>query len=173
MDQATPKKQVPEKTMTTMKRDIALGLGTAFVLMLVDQIIKIAVEANLPFQQPVPLLPFFSLYYTFNTGIAFSFMNDLPPLALIVIACAVVLVMLGLWWQARHEGLLSALGYGLILGGAVGNIIDRIAYGHVVDYALLHTAGFSFAVFNLADAALTFGVGFILLQSILSLRQRR
>lgn len=153
---------------TNTKRNAAIGLALAFVILIVDQLIKIKVEAELPFQQAVEVLPFFSLFYTFNTGIAFSFMNNLTPLTLVGIACVVVIIMLFLWWQARHEGLLPALGYGMILGGAIGNIIDRIAYGHVIDYVLLHAAGYSFAVFNLADTTLTFGVIAILVSGFLS-----
>ena len=146
----------------TMRRDFVAGFTLALLILMADQGIKWAVEASLPFQQAVDILPFFSLYYTFNTGIAFSFMNHLSPLALLGFAGLVVLLMLVLWWQARHDGFYAALGFGMILGGAMGNIIDRAAYGHVIDYVLLHMAGFSFAVFNLADAALTLGVGFLL-----------
>lgn len=153
---------------TNTKRHAVIGLLVAVIILIADQIIKIKVEAELPFQQAVEILPFFSLFYTFNTGIAFSFMNNLTPLALVGIACLVVIIMLYLWWQARHEGLLPALGYGMILGGAIGNIIDRAVYGHVIDYVLLHAGGYSFAVFNLADAALTVGVIAILIASIFS-----
>lgn len=147
-----------QTSLSPAKRHAAIGLVVAIVILIVDQVIKMQVEAHLPFQQAVEVLPFFSLFYTFNTGIAFSFMNNLTPPTLVAIACAVIIIMLVLWWQARHDGLWPALGYGMILGGAIGNIIDRAAYGHVIDYVLLHTASYSFAIFNLADAALTVGV---------------
>ncbi|MEP3524591.1 MAG: signal peptidase II [Hyphomicrobiales bacterium] len=156
----------PTSRPANTKRNAAIGLAVAAFILVADQIIKIKVEAQLPFQQAVEILPVFSLFYTFNTGIAFSFMNNLTPLALVGIACVVVIIMLYLWWQARDEGLLPALGYGMILGGAIGNIIDRAVYGHVIDYVLLHAGGYSFAVFNLADAALTVGVIAILIASI-------
>ena len=159
-----PDNQNSPSTANT-KRNAAIGFLVAVIILIADQIIKIKVEAGLPFQQAVEVLPFFSLFYTFNTGIAFSFMNNLTPLALVGIACAVVIIMLILWWQARFDGLLPALGYGMILGGAIGNIIDRAVYGHVIDYVLLHASGYSFAVFNLADAALTVGVIAILVSS--------
>lgn len=137
----------------------------AIFIVALDQWLKILVEANLPFGQPVEILPVFSLLYTFNTGVAFSFMNNLSPLVLLAIACVVVLIMVVLWWQARHEGLISSLGFGMIFGGAIGNIIDRAAYGHVIDYVYLHAGQYSFAIFNLADAALTVGVIAILVSS--------
>ena len=152
-------------SLANTKRNAAIGFALAITVLIADQIIKMKVEAELPYQQAIEVLPFFSLFYTFNTGIAFSFMNNLTPLTLVGIACAVVLIMLVLWWQARHDGLLPALGYGMILGGAIGNIIDRVAYGHVIDYVLLHASGYSFAIFNLADAALTCGVIAILAAS--------
>ncbi|MEP3671374.1 MAG: signal peptidase II, partial [Hyphomicrobiales bacterium] len=108
----------PTSRPANIKRNAAIGLAVAALILIADQIIKIKVEAQLPFQQAVEILPVFSLFYTFNTGIAFSFMNNLTPLALVGIACVVVIIMLYLWWQARDEGLLPALGYGMILGGA-------------------------------------------------------
>jgi len=152
----------------SIRRNALAGLIVAVVALGCDQMIKAMVAASLPFQQAVEVLPFFSLFYTFNTGIAFSFMNTLNPPTLVGIACAVVALMLLLWWQARDDGLFVALGYGMILGGAIGNIIDRALYGHVIDYVLLHAGGYSFAVFNLADAALTLGVFLIVCASLFS-----
>ena len=93
-------------------------------------------------------------------------MNNLSPSTLLLIAGTVVAIMLFLWWQARHDGLLPAIGFGMILGGAIGNIIDRALYGHVIDYVLLHWGDWSFAIFNLADAALTVGVVLIIFANL-------
>ncbi|MEM8797597.1 MAG: signal peptidase II [Pseudomonadota bacterium] len=148
---------------TNARLHVRAGLAVAFLTLVLDQAIKKAVEAYLPFGQPVEVLPFFSLLYTFNTGIAFSFLNTLNPTTLLVIAGVVMMILMYLWWHARSDGLLVSLGYGMIMGGALGNIIDRALYGHVVDYVFLHAGSYSFAIFNLADAALTVGVGLILL----------
>ena len=75
---------------TNTKRNAVIGLAVATLILIADQIIKIKVEAELPFQQAVEVLPFFSLFYTFNTGIAFSFMNNLTPLALVGIALSLI-----------------------------------------------------------------------------------
>lgn len=159
--------------MTSAGKNIAIGLALAIFVLVMDQVIKWAVEANLPYGQPVNVFPFFSLFYTFNTGIAFSLLNNLSATALLAIAAAVVVLMLYLWWGAREDGLLSSLGYGMIFGGAVGNMIDRGVHGHVIDYVLLHTEHYSFAIFNLADAALTVGVGFIILAGFLAYRREK
>ncbi len=150
-----------------MKKNFFLGLLLYVIILVLDQIIKAWVESNLPFHQAVEILPFFSLYYTFNTGIAFSFLSFLSPTMLVGFTVLITLIMLFLWWFSRHDGLLSSLGFGMILGGALGNIIDRAFYGHVIDYVLLHGFGYSFAVFNLADSALTLGVFLILLSTII------
>lgn len=167
---SSPPLPAPPANGAPVRRNVALGLLMALAVLAADQIAKELVEAHLPFQEPVAVMPFFSLYYTFNTGIAFSFMNGLSPPALLAIACGVVGMMLFLWWQAREDGLLPALGYGLILGGALGNILDRAEHGHVIDYVLLYAGSYSFAIFNLADAALTVGVGFILCASLVAKR---
>lgn len=156
-----------------IRRNAIIGLVLAVFMVGLDQGIKITVEMTLPFQQAVDVLPFLALFYTFNTGIAFSFMDNLSPVTLVIIAFGVVLIMLFLWWQARGDGLLPALGYGMILGGAVGNIIDRTLYGHVIDYVLVHWGQWSFAVFNLADAALSVGVVTILLSGFVPARISR
>ena len=161
----TPSPDQTEGSSQT-KRHVIIGLVVAVVMLVADQAIKVTVEAELPFQQPLEVLPFFAMYYTFNTGVAFSFMNNLSPTTLLLIAGTVVAIMLFLWWQARHDGLLPAIGFGMILGGAVGNIIDRALYGHVIDYVLLHWGDWSFAIFNLADAALTIGVALIIFANL-------
>lgn len=155
------------------KRNVILGLFLALLVLAADQAIKVMIEAELPFQQPVEVLPFFALYYTFNTGVAFSFMNNLSPLALLGLASVVVVIMLVLWWQARHDGLWPALGFGMILGGAIGNMIDRALYGHVIDYVLLYWGDWSFAIFNLADAALTVGVILIIVANLFGVQNNK
>jgi len=135
-----------------------------------DQWIKALVEADLPWQQPVELLPFLALFRTYNTGIAFSMFSSLGDTGLIVIAAAVAAFVV--WLAARTEpGQVAArIGFALILGGALGNLIDRAVYGHVIDYVLFHTPVWSFAVFNLADAFITVGAALVILEEFLGWR---
>lgn len=152
-------------------RHFQFGILLCVLTIALDQAIKTWVTTSLPLQEAVPVLPVFSLFHTYNTGVAFSFMNTMSPMALAALALAITAIMLYLWWTSRHEGLLQSLGFGLIVGGAVGNIIDRALLGKVVDYVSLHYGDFYFAVFNLADAALTVGVGLILLQAFVVYRR--
>jgi signal peptidase II len=150
------------------------GVTLALVTLLLDQASKLWLlfGYNLAGKGRVPVLPFFDLVLTWNRGISYGmFQQDTTRGRMILLAitlCAVVL----LWgWLARATHRLVALSLGLIIGGALGNAIDRVAYGAVADFALLHvtTASFTFNwyVFNLADAAIVAGVAGLLYDSFL------
>jgi len=145
----------------------ALGHGIAAVVLIgLDQAIKLLVEARLPFEQPVPVAPFLALYRTWNQGISFSLLAGFGGLALAAIAVLVTGFVLVLAARTAPQERLARAGYAAIVAGALGNLIDRVAYGHVVDYVLVHTATWSFAVFNLADALITIGAGLVVLQEL-------
>jgi len=146
---------------------------TVLTLVGLDQAIKWWVEATLPFQQMVPVAPMLALYRTWNEGIAFSFLAGLDDLGLVALTTGVVLFVLYLWWRTPADRRIAHLGYSLIIAGALGNLIDRVTYGHVVDYVLFHTATWSFAVFNLADACISAGAGLIVLDEVLDWRRQR
>ncbi|THF54930.1 signal peptidase II [Ollibium composti] len=154
-----------------MKSLIPYGLLSVVAIAL-DQGIKVLVEANLPWQQPVDLLPFLALFRTYNTGIAFSMLSSLGDTGLIVLALAVAAFVI--WLAARTEPrqVAARIGFALIVGGALGNLIDRAVYGHVIDYVLFHTPVWSFAVFNLADAFITVGAALVILEEFLGWRSQ-
>jgi signal peptidase II len=111
----------------------------------------------------VRVTPFFDLVLAWNTGISYGwFQNDSPVGAAILLAIKAVAVVLLAVWMARSHTRMATIGLGLIIGGAIGNAIDRVAYGAVVDFALFHVqiAGktFNWYVFNLADVAIVAGV---------------
>lgn len=139
----------------------------------IDQVIKWLVETRLPFHEPVPVIPMFALYRTWNEGIAFSMLGGLPDAALLVLTGLVIVFVLYLWWRTPSERKIAHLGYALIIGGALGNLIDRAVYGHVVDYILFHTETWSFAVFNLADAFISIGAGLIVLDELIVMLHER
>jgi signal peptidase II len=141
----------------------------AVVAVLVDQWIKHLVETGLPMQQGVELLPFLALYRTYNTGIAFSMLAFFGASGLIAVAVAVAAFILYLAVRTRPEQIVARIGFALIVGGAVGNLVDRAVYGHVIDYILFHTPVWSFAVFNLADAFITVGAALVILDEFLGL----
>jgi signal peptidase II len=120
----------------------------------------------------VQVTPFFDLVLAGNVGISFGWFQSESPAAQIILMLikAVAVIVLAIW-MARSRTLLAAVALGLIIGGAIGNAIDRFAYGAVVDFALFHVeiAGktFNWYVFNLADVAIVAGVAALLYDSFL------
>jgi signal peptidase II len=118
----------------------------------------------------VKLTPFFDLVLAWNQGISFGwFQNDGPAAQVVLMAIKAVAVVVLAVWMARSRTLIATLALGLIIGGAVGNGIDRLAYGAVVDFALFHVQfgenTFNWYVFNLADVAIVAGVAALLYDS--------
>jgi signal peptidase II len=133
-----------------------LGLGVIAAVVAVDQLTKAVAEAKLPLGEAIDLLPILSIYRVHNTGIAFSMFTG-SGAALIALMIAVSATVIIFWLRSHDGGRLAATGFALILGGAIGNLIDRLRFGYVVDFLLLHIGGWTLFVFNLADAALTLG----------------
>lgn len=132
-----------------------------------DQIVKFLVVSGMHVHQEIVLLPVLSLFRTANIGIAFSMLPWLGDKGLIVLMLAVIGVVLRLWWVSDPRRVVLRLGFALIVGGALGNLVDRIARGHVVDYVLFHIGGWSFAIFNLADSLITIGAALVLIDEVL------
>ncbi len=139
-----------------------LGLGVVAATLAVDQATKLIAERTLAYEQPIDLLPILSLYRVHNTGIAFSLLSGFGGVGLIALTLAVTAVVLAIW-QRTADGRLAAIGYALIIGGALGNLADRFLYGHVVDFLFLHLGERPLFVFNLADTALTVGPALLIL----------
>src|SRR6185503_5713653 len=136
--------------------------GIAGAVVAIDQIAKLLVEAWLPEEETITLLPILELHYVRNTGIAFSLFAE-SGVGLILLPLVVTAVVLVFWFRNRDGGRLAAAGFALILGGAIGNLIDRLRLGYVIDFLLLHFGDWTLFVFNLADAALTVGPALLLL----------
>jgi signal peptidase II len=147
------------------------AVGAAVVI--IDQIIKRLVEAGMGMHEQILLLPFLSLYRTHNTGVAFSMFAGSDDWRLLFLVVAVLLFIAWLAFKSGSHQVIARIGFALILGGAVGNLIDRAVLGYVVDYVLFHTPNWSFAVFNLADASITVGAGLVILQEIVDWRRGR
>lgn len=154
-------------------RRFAAYASLVAVAVALDQWIKYLVETRLALQEQVDLLPFLALYRTYNTGIAFSMLSSFGDTGLIVVSLAVIAFVLYLASRSTPDQWLSRLGFALIIGGAIGNLIDRSVYGHVIDYILFHTPIWSFAIFNLADAFITLGAIAVLLEEFLGWRRQR
>lgn len=120
----------------------------------------------------VQVTPFFDLVLAWNVGISFGWFQSESPAAQIILMVikALAVIVLAIW-MARSRTLLATVALGLIIGGAIGNAIDRFAYGAVVDFALFHVQiggkPFNWYVFNLADVAIVAGVAALLYDSLL------
>ena len=137
------------------------------IAVILDQAIKIAVDHYLPLQQAVHVVPMLALYRTYNLGVAFSMLSGLDGWLIVGMRLIIVVFVLYLWRNAAKDRWLAHLGFALIISGAIGNLVDRFIYGHVIDYVLFYTETWSFAVFNLADSFITVGAGAVILDELL------
>jgi lipoprotein signal peptidase len=146
----------------------ALGAAVAVAVFALDQASKFLIVHGFVGlgAEPTPLGPFLNLTLELNPGISFSFLpqNTQVGVALLLAFTLGATGLLGLWlWRTRD--LLIGAGIGAIIGGALGNAVDRLTFGAVVDFLDLHAFGRHFFVFNLADAAINVGVALLLLES--------
>lgn len=140
-------------------------------LVLLDQFTKHLAEAWLEMHQPVPVLPSFNLMLTYNTGAAFSFLRDAGGWQRWFFLSLGVAVSIGLivWLRRlKPEEKRLAAALALILGGAVGNLIDRVWLGQVVDFIQLYYQDWYWPTFNVADSAISIGAVLLVLDSLLS-----
>lgn len=145
---------------------IKFGYAFSFFVIIFDQITKYIIIGYLEGAFS-PITSFFNLVYVFNTGISFSFFSSDAPWAPIVfslVGCVFVLVLT--FWLKKAENRLHASGLGLIIGGALGNIIDRLAHGAVFDFLDFHAYGYHFPAFNFADTSIFLGVFLVLIDNI-------
>jgi signal peptidase II len=152
-----------------------LGLVVALVTLLLDQATKVYTlfVFDLPVREPVDLAPFLSLIVVWNRGISYGLFQQDGNLGRWVLIVLSLLAAAGLSvWIRRTSGRLLAASLGLIVGGAVGNAIDRVIYGAVFDFIQLHAGSWSWYVFNVADAAIVAGVAGLLYDSFV-LEKRR
>jgi len=131
----------------------------------IDQATKLVIEAHFrPGEQQV-ITSFFSLVLAFNTGAAFSFMRDAEGSRYVLSAIAVCAAVVIVWLLRRGGNRSYCAGLALILGGALGNLWDRIELGHVVDFLLFHWRDWYYPAFNVADSAITIGAALLILDA--------
>ncbi|MGI8526225.1 MAG: signal peptidase II [Pseudolabrys sp.] len=150
-----------------------IGLIAAASVCLLDQLSKVYLLFiyNLAARGVVRVLPFVDFVLTRNKGISYGLLQQNGPLGQWVLLAFKVLAVAVLWlWLSRAASRLTALSLGLVIGGAVGNAIDRLAYGWVADFVLFHVSTanwrFNWYVFNLADVAIVAGVVGLLYESL-------
>lgn len=143
-------------------------LGVALAVIVADHLTKWWVSSTLAYQEAVPVLPFFSLVRVHNTGAAFSLLADASGwqrwffIAIGVIATVIIVRLLKR--HGNEPGLAFPLA--LVLGGALGNVIDRVVLGHVVDFLYFHYRGFAWPAFNVADTAISVGAALLIWDSL-------
>ncbi len=147
---------------------IWVSLSTLIVVF--DQLTKWAIVKWVPLYDKIPLNSFINITHQQNTGAAFSFLADASGwqrwffVTLAVSVSGVIAVWL---WRIRSEGqVILAAGLALVLGGAIGNVIDRVLVGHVVDFIQVLIFGWPFPSFNIADSAISVGAGFLIVDAL-------
>jgi signal peptidase II len=151
------------------------GLAAAIAVLVLDQLSKAAVRgffAGHAAGEHEMVAPFFNIVLTYNRGMSFGLFNSgggLNALLFSLVAGAIILVLV--YWLSRVESPLLAVAIGLIIGGAVGNVIDRIRLGAVVDFLDFHAGSWHWPAFNVADSAICIGVAVMLLDGLLLRRE--
>jgi signal peptidase II len=164
------------RDLERVRRNRTIGLAVALAVVVVDQIAKWVVRypLQLEYRRTIDLLPFFSLRWLKNNGVSMGLLNAESELGrwLLVGLTAAIAAFVAFWlWREKRRD--DAIALSLVLGGALGNILDRVRLGYVVDYADLHFGDIHpFLVFNVGDAAITIGVLLLLVRALLT-RERK
>lgn len=157
---------------------LRIGLAVAAAVLIIDQVSKFVLlewvmrpsgVTETPFftDKIVEVLPFFNFRMAWNTGISFSMFDGGGWRTYVLLALQLSITAGLVWWLRTLQGRLTLVATGLIIGGAIGNIIDRIRWGAVADFFDFHVAGWHFATFNVADSCITIGVILLLLDAVL------
>jgi signal peptidase II len=152
-------------------RKASLGFAVAALVFFLEQITKWIVLGPLDLRNVglIELMPFFDLRYTENHGISLGLFQATSGTMRWVLVALTSAIAVGVgWWITREEKPGDQIALGMVLGGALGNILDRVRHGYVVDFADLHFGEFRpFFIFNVADAAISIGVAILLLRAFL------
>ena len=152
---------------------LRIGLAVALLVLVLDQASKALVLARLAPVAPVELTPFLNLVVVWNPGVSFGMLGGVGAAGpWLLIGVALVITAGFLVWLAWSTERLHATALGLVIGGAVGNVIDRLRFGAVLDFVDLHLLGYHWPAFNVADAAITAGAVLLLGDGLLRRGER-
>ena len=142
-------------------------LGLAALIIVLDQLSKLAISTHFVYGEALRVTGFFNLVLAHNTGAAFSFLNDAGGWQRWLFSVIALVASLWIVRLLRQHGpqTLFCLALALVLGGALGNLIDRVAYGYVVDFLDFYWGSYHFPAFNVADSAISVGAALLLLDS--------
>lgn len=151
-------------------------LWITVLIIVFDQMTKQLAEHYLIFHNPVPIIPFFNLTLSYNTGAAFSFLSEAGGwqrwffIGLALLVSAVILFWL---YKLPKTDKWVAVALALVLGGAIGNVIDRFLFGHVIDFLHVYYQQWSWPIFNIADSAISIGVAVLLIDSLFGSQSKK
>ena len=149
-------------------------LALAMLVVVLDQATKMAADHLLVYGEPLAVLPSFNLTLLYNRGAAFSFLGEASGWQrwFFVAVSVLAAIFLTAWLSRLHAGQVRlALALSLVLGGAVGNLVDRLWLGHVVDFIQVYYRDFYWPAFNIADSAITVGAGLLIWDSLFGERE--
>ena len=155
-------------------RRFTVWMAVALVVVIADQVTKLAIIEHIEHYAKVPLTSFINLTHQRNYGAAFSFLagaGGWQRWFFTVVAVAVSAFILHWLYRLPREERVTALALSLILGGAIGNLIDRLYFGHVIDYIQVWFGSWPFPAFNIADASISIGAALLILSAFTSGRQ--
>ncbi len=161
---------MPNSGAAQQRRGRLLWVIFAAVIVLVDQITKVWADASLVYGQPNPILPVLDITLHYNPGAAFSFLSDAGGWQrwfFTVISAAVSVYLLVWLMKLRRQQWLLSMALTLVLGGALGNLWDRVRLGHVIDFISVHWGNAYFPTFNIADAAISVGAVLLIIDTFI------
>ncbi len=150
---------------------MARYLWLSVLCVVLDQATKVWAESTLQLYERIAIWPFFNLTLVYNQGAAFSFLGDASGWQrwLFVVLAVIISVVLIVWLLRLKPGEgLIAIALSLVIGGAIGNLIDRLIYGHVIDFLDFYWQDWHWPAFNIADSCISIGVVFLLADSFLA-----
>lgn len=143
-------------------------LSISAVIIVLDQITKIMAENALQLYERVAVMPFFNITLAYNEGAAFSFLHDAGGWQRwFFIGLTIVISTVLFFWLRKTQNKTEATGISLVLGGAIGNLIDRVSYGHVIDFLDVYYQNHHWPAFNVADMAISGGVILLILATFM------
>jgi signal peptidase II len=162
-----------KKSLSSSNSSLIPWLGIALIVVLLDQITKVTILKTMAYGASHAVTSFFNLVLVYNKGAAFSFLAaEAGWQRYLFTAIAIAAVIFILYLLKRHGGQrMFCCALSLILGGAIGNLIDRLAYGHVIDFLDFHLGGWHWPAFNIADSAICIGAVLFVLDELRRVRR--
>lgn len=140
-------------------------IGLSSIFLIIDIVVKLLVKSKLVFQQSIEIIDnFFYITYVKNTGAAWSILSG-KQVFLILFSLIVVIMLFIYLYKKKTYTKFETVGYGLLIAGAVGNLIDRVVYGYVIDYLNFYIFNYNFPIFNIADSCIVIGIMLLFISS--------